>query len=250
MSIGDSMGATALTPAGDNPISRIDYGLSLKVVGESNYIPHDSGFVYTYRFKREATWPARLNYNYMHVQCFGTRRRYIDGELVEELSDRTWVGNQNFINGSIDSWEFRGAYDCISGDKNSGTYSEYIYNGDIEITLETSVRNFDLTFNSNGGQGGETVSLYEGQTYKNNRQAIPTRTGYRWLGWARQTVGAIDYPRKHNGGGGNVIEFGPMPGYDVTLYARWHQWTYRPLTQNGVIIHKRDDGKILRDGDG
>lgn len=251
MTIGDSIGATARTPGGDNPIAQIDGGLILKVVGESNYIPHDSGFVYTYKFERESTRPARLHYDYMTVACYGTRRKYIDGELVEELPDRSWVGPQAFdIGNNIDEWVFRGAYSCISGDQSSGTYYEYIYNGDIEITLGTSIRDFDLTFDANGGQGGETVSLYEGQTYRNENQSIPTQTGHRWLGWARQGAGAVDYPRKSNGAGGNVIEFGPMPGYDVTLYARWHRFTFRPLTENGVIVRSSAENSVLRDGDG
>lgn len=251
MTIGDSIGATCRTPAGNNPISQIDGGLTLKVVGESSDSPpHDSGFVYTYQFKRDATWPARLYYDFMHVACFGTRRKYRDGELIEEVSDTTWVGYQHFDIGTIDDWVFRGAYNCSSGDQSSGTYYEYIYNGDIEIVLETSIRDFDLIFDANGGQGGEIVSLYEGQTYRNTTQSIPTQTGRRWLGWARQAAGAIDYPRKSNGAGGNIIEFGPMPGYDVTLFARWHKFTFRPLTENGVIIHRRDNGIILRDGDG
>lgn len=145
-------------------------------------------------------------------------------------------------------------------------YPEYAAAAQVRVEYEiTKIRIYAeeffyrLSFDMNGGAGSvSSRNLKPGRVISSplftfNR---PTRSGFSLLGWSQTATDVKpQYPLLYGERFIGTPSFPgeksfTMPNHDCTLYAIWHQWTYRPLTQNGVIIHERDNGIILRDGDG
>lgn len=76
---------------------------------------------------------------------------------------------------------------------------------------------YTMTYNANGGQNAPATQTKESGEYKQMSNQIPTRTGYRFLGWSEQDPNG---PVTHQPGSifrGN---------YDVTFYAKWEILKY------------------------
>ena len=183
-----------------------------------------------------------------------------NGQVIEKNFDKNlWMPDNGRLEQEVD---VKGEYEAYT----FGYWPEYAYPvyykeeySIDKITIYATEIQYKLSFNMNGGDGSvSSRQLKPGRVISSplftfNR---PTRSGFSFVGWS-QTAADVkpQYPLLHSERFSGTPSFPgeksfTMPNHNCVLYAIWHTWTYRPLTQNGVIIHKRENGVILRDGDG
>lgn len=120
---------------------------------------------------------------------------------------------------------------------------------------------YTLSFNMNGGGGNVDRRRWKPGVYFQPGEGFsytkPSKSGCLFLGWSEDAAAVKpqyplavgDRPPKNGGASFPGNKSFTMPERDVTLYAVWWQYTYRPLTKNGVIIRSPSNNLILRDGD-
>ena len=103
------------------------------------------------------------------------------------------------------------------------------YNVAKDITLyagwsKNSDPSYTVTFNTNGGSGGQTssVTVKKGSAMPTINTTAPTRTGYTFAGWYDSLSGGTMYYSKE---GKSARSYDKTSG--CTLYARWNATTYK-----------------------
>lgn len=107
----------------------------------------------------------------------------------------------------------------------SGTYSPGNCSASGTFTLTKITRQYTISYNANGGSGAPTAQT---QTYGvaiKIKTTIPTRSGYKFLGWSTsKTATTASYV------GGQSF----TPNKTTTLYAVWQQLGILHINDNGT----------------
>ena len=95
-----------------------------------------------------------------------------------------------------------------------------IANGNLSVTAEWKAKTYKISFNANGGSGGQSADVTA--TYAANMPPIsttkPTRSGYKFLGWY-DTSAATGGTQYYTAAGASARTWNKTNG--ATLYARW-----------------------------
>ena len=105
-----------------------------------------------------------------------------------------------------------GTIDIPSSSKEEPSSSE------IPVTPPTPEETYTISFNSNGGTGGQTgkVNVKYNQTLPSISSTKPTKPGYTFMGWYDKTTGGTQYYNSSNSG---VRKYDKKS--NITLYAQW-----------------------------
>ncbi len=98
--------------------------------------------------------------------------------------------------------------------------------GDLVITAEGTIKQYTVTFDSNGGSAVDVQKVEHGD--KATLPTPPTKTGYTFVGWYS---------------GETRYDFGAAVTADITLTARWEINTYTVTFDSGVAAQKVEHGK-------
>ena len=179
------------------------------------------------------------------------------------VAERDTLSEIQMVNGAIDV-SVRGKedferYEFISGYANPiRTRVEFEVTKIYVYATEVITR---VSFDMNGGAGAvETFRGKPGTVYSSSQFGYnkPTKDGCLFLGWSENSadkkpqypIALEDRSPAKTGAWFPGSKTFTMPGQNITLYAVWWKYTYRPLTKNGVIIRSPSNNLILRDGDG
>jgi len=125
-------------------------------------------------------------------------------------------------------YNLKGWYDAASGGTQISTGTAMNKTSDHIIYAQWTIKNYVITFNSNGGSGTMSNQLVShGSTVSLTRNAFK-RSGYVFMGWATSSSGVVIYQD-----GASITCTGP-----VTLYAVWKEGSSASVTApsqvNGV----------------
>lgn len=125
-------------------------------------------------------------------------------------------------------YNLKGWYDAASGGTQISTGTAMNKTSDHIIYAQWTIKNYAITFNSNGGSGTMSNQIVShGSTVSLTRNAFK-RSGYVFMGWATSSSGVVIYQD-----GASITCTGP-----VTLYAVWKEDSSASVTApsqvNGV----------------
>ena len=109
------------------------------------------------------------------------------------------------------------------------TFAIYRETKSKNISLNISKPTFTVSFNSNGGTGGQTLDVVAtyGESMPTISTTAPTKTSYNFLGWYDDQTNGTKY---YNADGSSARTFNKTE--DVTLYAHWelagYEITFNP----------------------
>ncbi len=108
----------------------------------------------------------------------------------------------------------------------------------LSLTIP-ALKHYTVAYNANGGSGAPNSNTkWYGQTLT-LRAGIPTRTGYKFKGWATSPTGAVKYQ--------------PLGKYtanaSATLYAVWEYIATDPTITNLIALRNKLEGEAYVDDD-
>ena len=143
--------------------------------------------------------------------CLYNRTSVLPAAIVPNPSDgytfNKWTVNSNFFNANAA---------MVCNYENLG-----VYNGSVILTATWNAETYLVSFNANGGTGGQTAPVYA--TYNQAMPSIstmpPVNTGYTFMGWYdnENYLNGVQY---YTANGLSARAYDKTTG--TTLYAGWH----------------------------
>ena len=118
-----------------------------------------------------------------------------------------------------EGWHFLGWFEA--GSDTAFDFANTPVNEDLILTARWEINTYRITYYANGGSNAPAAQIKTHGVALTLSDAVPTREGYDFLGWGRNSA--------------NAAVWQPGDSYtedkDVTLYAVWRVWTY-PVSYN------------------
>ena len=175
---------------------------------------------------------ADLQAEYYETSASGTFADYVKAKLESDEGIKTSRGTLKFKENDVIYTDGNGN-EIAKGtfDENTGKITITSVNGQTSNSGNEEKKNFIITYDANGGTGvPDTQEANIGDTVNINFTTIPTRTNFKFLGWA--TTNDATTAVYTEGGTENFT----MPASNVTLYAVWEEIEQITVSNYGEYV--------------